>query len=148
MSAIVPSDGRLNSQLQAVAASFRQLYPQISQGKFNMWEMAQIAVVCSLVPGFWYLKKRIESKSTSWSRSETSCDGMANGSTVAIRKNVDINRKSPISCICKRLLTINGAEDEVIDPGLLKKHSTVRSYKTTRFEYPSLRIFFQRRMSI
>lgn len=95
MSAIVPfPNGRLNSQLQAVTASLCQLYPQISQGKFNIWEMVQIAAVCSLVPGLWYLRRRKDSKSTSWSSSESTInDGMTNGSAVTIRKNVDINGK-------------------------------------------------------
>ena len=43
---------------------------------------------------------------------------------------------------------MNVADEEVTDPGLLRKHSELRSFKTSRFEYSSLRIFFQRRMSI
>jgi hypothetical protein len=93
------TSSRLNSHLQAVAASLRQLYPQISQGKFNIWEMVQIAAACSLVPGFWYLKrKRKESKSMSWTSSEPSInDGITNGSAGAIRKSIDISGKSPSS---------------------------------------------------
>jgi len=33
---------------------------------------------------------------------------------------------------------------EAVDPGLLKKHSEIRSYTTKRFTYPHLRIFFRR----
>lgn len=33
---------------------------------------------------------------------------------------------------------------EAVDPGLLKKHSEMRSFTTSRFTYPSLRIFFRR----
>lgn len=35
-------------------------------------------------------------------------------------------------------------EAEASEPGLLKKHSTFRSYKTSRYTYPSLRIFFRK----
>lgn len=35
-------------------------------------------------------------------------------------------------------------ELEVVDPGLLKKHSEIRSYTTSQFTYSSLRIFFSR----
>jgi pimeloyl-ACP methyl ester carboxylesterase/protein-tyrosine phosphatase len=31
-----------------------------------------------------------------------------------------------------------------VDPGLLKKHSEIRSFTTSRYTYPSLRIFFRR----
>jgi pimeloyl-ACP methyl ester carboxylesterase/protein-tyrosine phosphatase len=36
------------------------------------------------------------------------------------------------------------ADTEVDDPALLKKHSEIRSFTTSRFTYPSLRIFFRR----
>ena len=50
-----------------------------------------------------------------------------------------------VSPICRPSLTINCTpDDEDVDPGLLKKHSEIRSYTTSRFTYPSLRIFFRR----
>lgn len=42
----------------------------------------------------------------------------------------------------RKSIDINDAE--AVDPGLLKKHSEIRSFTTTRFTYPSLRIFFRR----
>jgi hypothetical protein len=149
MSEIVPfPNGRISSQLQAVAARLRQFYPQISQGKFNLWEMVHIAALCSILPGLWYLKARKENKPISSTRSEGSInDGTTNGSVVTIRKNIDINGQ-PLLLLSVRSVadSYRAAEDEVIDPGLLRKHSVFRSYTTSRFNYPSLRIFFQRRM--
>ena len=108
MSTVAPPNGRVNSQLEAVATSLRQLYPQISQGKFNVWEAIQIAVMCSVFPGLWYLRRRIEIKSTWWSSSESSIsDGMVNGSARAGRKNVDINGTSLVSSICDSVLTLS-----------------------------------------
>ncbi|KAG0648933.1 Polynucleotide 5 -triphosphatase [Hyphodiscus hymeniophilus] len=93
MSTAVPfPNGTPSSQLQAVAANLRQLYPHISQGRFNLKEVIQITAVCGLIPGLWYLNKWRESKSTSWTSSESSVnDGMTNGSAVKIQKNVNIN---------------------------------------------------------
>lgn len=49
------------------------------------------------------------------------------------------------NCRLRDMLTTNPTEDaEAVDPGLLKKHSEIRSFTTSRFTYPSLRIFFRR----
>ena len=87
------SIGRLTSQLQAVAASMRQFYPQTSQRRFNIWEVVQIVALCILLPGFWYLRrKREESKSITRSSMEPSIDhGKSNGSASVTRKVADVN---------------------------------------------------------
>ena len=79
----------LRAQYQNLIANFRQVYPQISQGKLNIWEMVQIVALCSLLPGFWYLRtKRKEAKSMSWSSTESSSNGTAIG-----QETVEINGK-------------------------------------------------------
>ena len=79
----------LRAQYQNLIASFRQVYPQISQGKLNIWEMVQIVALCSLLPSFWYLRtKRKEAKSMSWSSTESSSNGTAIG-----QETVEINGK-------------------------------------------------------
>lgn len=59
---------RANALLQIGLASLRRLYPQISQGRFNAWELVQVMAWCSLLPGFWYLQRtRKEGISLPWS---------------------------------------------------------------------------------
>jgi pimeloyl-ACP methyl ester carboxylesterase/protein-tyrosine phosphatase len=58
---------------------------------------------------------------------------------------VEIDGKAPIS-YCRPWLTRRHLPDTEVDddPALLKKHSQMRSFTTSRFTYPSLRIFFRR----
>jgi hypothetical protein len=59
---------RMNALLQTGLASLRHLYPQISQGRLNAWELVQVMAWCSLLPGFWYLQRtRREGISLPWS---------------------------------------------------------------------------------
>jgi hypothetical protein len=59
---------RMNALLQTGLASLRHLYPQISQGRFNAWELVQVMAWCSLLPGFWYLQRtRRDGISLPWS---------------------------------------------------------------------------------
>jgi hypothetical protein len=75
----------LRAQYQNLIASFRQVYPQISQGKLNIWDMVQIVALCSLLPGCWYLRtKRKEGKSMSWSSTESSSNGIIRQESVEI----------------------------------------------------------------
>ena len=76
------------------------------------------------------------------SSEEQSSNGKANGQIV--RTSIDVNGKVA-STHARSLLTPSlVSEAEAVDPGLLKKHSEYKSYKTSRFTYPSLRIFFRR----
>lgn len=92
-----------STRFSSAAASLRQFYPQIAQGKFNIWQMASIVAVCGLVPGLWYFQRRRrgDSKSVSLTSSEPSIrDGMTNGSAVTVQKSVDVNGKLPeASCL-------------------------------------------------
>jgi hypothetical protein len=48
----------LSRWLQSTAAGFRHLYPHIAQGRPDFWEVVQLMAWCSLLPGFWYLRRR------------------------------------------------------------------------------------------
>ncbi|KAL3423242.1 dual specificity phosphatase catalytic domain protein [Phlyctema vagabunda] len=114
--------GKLVAQDQALLPSIRRL--SYSQGKFGIFVVLAMTVVCGLLPGYWCLQrlaKRRDSKLTT-SSGELLNDGMSQ----EVRRNVDAD----------------DAKDE--DPGLLKKHSEIRSFTTTRFTYPSLRVFYRR----
>ncbi|TAQ84624.1 hypothetical protein B7494_g7055 [Chlorociboria aeruginascens] len=104
-------------QVQSIISTFQKFYPQLARGKISVWEMAQIAAICSFIPGFWYLRRRRDGSEPSWPSTNSLEDG---------EKSVDVS------------------EVEDVDPGLLKKHSEFKSYTTSRFTYPSLRIFFCR----
>lgn len=71
----ISSPSRVQSQLQT---SFRQLYPHISQGKINVWEVVQLAVLGVLVPCLWYWKSnRAAAHSVEISTSGGTCEGKA-----------------------------------------------------------------------
>ncbi|KAG4422992.1 hypothetical protein IFR04_003904 [Cadophora malorum] len=109
-------------RLQTIVSSFQKLYPQISQGTFSLWEMAQILTLCSVLPGVWWAR-RIRKESTSTS------------SASALSTQIDENTGQ----------TSEDANDAgSTDPGLLKKHSEIKTYTTSRYTYPKLRVFFRR----
>ncbi|CAD6443986.1 a92146cc-d99e-499b-8b75-7953b6838ff7 [Sclerotinia trifoliorum] len=121
VSPLLNSSSKLILPIQAVAASASRIYTNTIQGKLSARDMVQIALLCSVFPGFWYLRNGRRSKTSNDSKS---LKGSAHGTTP--ERSLDIN------------------ESEVVDPGLLKKHSKIRSYTTSRFTYSSLRIFFSR----
>ena len=68
---------------------------------------------------------------------------MANGQIAGT--SIDINGKLDSSSSAGSTLKPSEvSEAEAVDPGLLKKHSEFKSYTTSRFTYPSLRVFFRR----
>ena len=121
-------NSRISIRSQALLTSLQRTHPRIS------WEMVGlIATVFSIVPGFWWLSKKMSKEPV-----------QAEGTEGSIMRNiVDTNGKigarRPSSVI---LLTV--ADPEATDPGLLKKHSVFKSYKTSRFTYPNLRVFYRR----
>jgi pimeloyl-ACP methyl ester carboxylesterase len=132
---------KLHLQFQAVASSFRQFFPRLSQRKLSVLEM----VVCSSLPlcfFFWHFGRGWRTgKSISQSSTDELSEGTANGQNAG--KDADTNGKS-LSLLRERWTNLRLFLDaEASDPDLLKKHSTFRSYKTSRFAYPSLRIFFR-----
>ncbi|APA11113.1 hypothetical protein SS1G_03138 [Sclerotinia sclerotiorum 1980 UF-70] len=121
VSPLLNSSSKLILPIQAVAASASRIYTNTIQGKLSARDMVQIALLCSVFPGFWYLRNGRKSRTSNDSKSL---------------------KDSAHGTIPERSLDIN--ESEVVDPGLLKKYSEIRSYTTSRFTYPSLRIFFSR----
>ena len=78
-------------RLQTIVSSFQTLYPQISQGTFSLWEMAQILTLCSVLPGVWWARRiRKESTSTSSSSALSTQIDESTGQT-----SEDANGKSP-----------------------------------------------------
>ncbi|KAF7862759.1 hypothetical protein EAF04_007631 [Stromatinia cepivora] len=121
VSPLLNFSSKLILPIQAVAASVSRIYTNTFQGKLSGRDMVQIALLCSVFPAFWYLRNGKKIKTSNDSKS---LNGSAHGTIP--KRSADIN------------------ESEVVDPGLLKKHSEIRSYTTSRFTYPSLRIFFSR----
>lgn len=87
---------RPSTNLQALLEGFRQTYPQISRGEPSVWEMVQIAALCSLLPGLFYLRRtRKDSKSLSLASTEYSNNGMCveqEGSDSNGKSSLDILR--------------------------------------------------------
>lgn len=87
-SALPPS--KLLMPLKAVANSACRLYRHTT--KLDIWDMVQIAALCSVLPAFWYLRgKRRKGKSLSCSSTDASLNGAAKESTP--KTSVDINGK-------------------------------------------------------
>ncbi|KAI9648996.1 hypothetical protein NHQ30_001562 [Ciborinia camelliae] len=119
------SSSKLILPIQAIAASASRIYTHIIQGRLSGRDMVQIAALCSAFPAFWYLRNGRKSKTRSFTSNDSKLlNGSVHGSIP--KKSVEIN------------------ESEAVDPGLLKKHSEIRSYTTSRYTYSSLRIFFSR----
>ncbi|TVY29395.1 mRNA-capping enzyme [Lachnellula hyalina] len=123
------ASNKLNLQIQAVASSLRPFFPQTS--KLDILGM----FLCSSLPliVFWHLGRRRTRKSISQGFTDDSFAG----------KDTDTNGKSFDIPKVRRTNMCLILEAEASDPSLLKKHSVIRSYQTSRFTYPSLRIFFR-----
>ncbi|KAG9237748.1 hypothetical protein BJ875DRAFT_453038 [Amylocarpus encephaloides] len=103
---------------KTVVATLRHLYLQILQRKLSIWEM----VLCSSLPLFIFLWAQRRKPSSSLSSGDNSKYGV--GAEQKVDGNVD-------------------SEVEATDSGLLKKHSKLQTYTTSRYTYPKLRIFFR-----
>ncbi|KAE8450939.1 hypothetical protein EG329_005379 [Mollisiaceae sp. DMI_Dod_QoI] len=81
--------------------------------------MTQIVALCSIfVPGWWLLRRKRKYGKSLASSSE---EGMQSEGAYPIDEN----------------------DAEVSDPGLLKKHSEFKSYTTSLFTYPRIRVFYR-----
>lgn len=128
-----------SSSLHALWDGFRQTYPHIAQGNPNVWEMVQIVALCSLLPGIFYLRRgRKDSKTFSLASTVVSSQG-----TSAEHESPDSNGRTVF--LAMGYMT-NGVDvdAESSDPGLLKKHSEFKTYTTSRYTYPKLRVFYRR----
>jgi pimeloyl-ACP methyl ester carboxylesterase len=98
--------------------------------------MVGVAVtLCSIVPGFWWLRRTWKSSSSNSAEVEGSEGGI-------MRHTVETTGKIGTSEPTVALLTM--ADAEATDPGLLKKHSQLKSFKTSRFTYSNIRVFYRR----
>jgi hypothetical protein len=89
---IFDTSSKFGLQLQTLASRLRALYPQILQEKLDFWKLAQIMALCSVLPGFWYLRRRYrKNTSISWRPMDLSQNGVSD-----IKKSVEINGKSPV----------------------------------------------------
>lgn len=130
---------RLNLHFEAIASSFRHFFTRALQGKLSILEM----VLCGSLPAlYWHFgRRRKVGKLLSQSSTDDSSDDTRNGQSE--EKDADTNGWSQ-SWFIECLTDFQGMTDaEASDPGLLKKYSTIRSYTTSLFTYPSLRIFFR-----
>lgn len=49
---------KVTSQALAAISYIRNPYQLALQGKAGVWEMVQIVAICSIIPGFWYLRRK------------------------------------------------------------------------------------------
>ncbi|RDW88657.1 hypothetical protein BP6252_00689 [Coleophoma cylindrospora] len=118
---IPPSSSKLASQARAAFSNLCQLLP--FSEKLSIGQLLLVAMVCGLGSGYWYLQRY------SWSSSR---------GTVSSKEPLSDGLTPP----ARWVRGVHDAEED--DPGLLKKHSEIRSYTTSRFTYPSLRVFYRR----
>lgn len=99
--------------------------------------MVQIVALCSLLPGIFYLRRgRKDSKTFSLASTAVSNPGIS-----AEHESPDGRSSSPRMEYIYMTNAIVDAESS--DPSLLKKHSQFKSYTTSRYTYPKLRVFFR-----
>ncbi|KAI9878892.1 MAG: hypothetical protein M1830_010196 [Pleopsidium flavum] len=120
----------IQSAARSSFASFQQQYLLLGEGGFSFWKMVQILALCSLLPGLWLLRPR---------RRASNDD--VKDSPRPLRAELQGNRSASGSMGDAGSTLEKDREDN--DPGLLRKHSTYRSYTTPLASYPSIRTFFR-----
>ena len=75
------------------------------------------------------------------SSTDDTSDGTRNGQNEG--KDADTNSEFPVRLIERETDGRAITDAEASDPSLLQKYSTSKSYTTSRFTYPSLRVFFR-----
>ena len=127
----------------------RQRYQRIIQGQPNLLDMVQLLAACGIIQGIRIWKRRSavqhqESKirdagSTDY-RATASTRGWGLGASSTSGKTPISRTGRPISNSLRYEWKLDA---DLTDPGLLKKHSSFKSYTTSIATYPSVRTFYR-----
>ncbi|KAI9821056.1 MAG: hypothetical protein M1827_003789 [Pycnora praestabilis] len=97
--------------------------------RLSLWDMVQVAALCGLVPGLWLFRKLHKE------------DDLRPKSLQQRQRETEANSSEST----QEYTSTAGLEAVTSDPGLLKKHSSYKSYTvfTTNITYPSIRTFYR-----
>jgi pimeloyl-ACP methyl ester carboxylesterase len=144
---------RFRSSVQILAALTREQYVRAISGQLGAWDMVQLIAACTLIGAFRLWKQRRtapqeNSKAAKFLGGDTrkSLD-----STRASSQRLNRSSKSGESATlpvvkfagAQRCVIDPGLDAENTDPGLLRKHSSIKSYTTSTATYPSIRTFYR-----
>ena len=136
----------VQSVARYTSSSFQQQYSLLREGDLSLYSMLECLTLCTLLPGIWLLRSRRKNS-----------DG-SNGSVKSRRDELKGNRKGlgsigsadsalrngNSSCYWHQVQNTDFHPDrEDNDPGLLRKHSSYRSYTTSVATYSRIRTFFR-----
>lgn len=133
-----------SEHLESLAKSgFAGPFKRVIQGQIRVWDMVALFAACGLVQAYRLWRQRHEESIPG--------SGRAGDSSGKPRNSVESSRRgSEARKWCgENTLLIPHAHSPVLldsaveDPGLLKKHSTSRSYETSRATYHSIRTFYR-----
>ncbi|KAL9121711.1 MAG: hypothetical protein Q9187_001735 [Circinaria calcarea] len=115
-----------------VKAALANRYSRMIHGHFGIWDMAQLLAACSILPAFRLWRKRT-----------TKMEGKASErESISERKSISgSTRHSGIFSGSAKNGTL--VDPSSTDPGLLRKHSTFKTYRTNIATYPSIRTFYR-----
>ncbi|KAL8981540.1 MAG: hypothetical protein Q9177_005535, partial [Variospora cf. flavescens] len=114
----------LQSVVDGVRHTVYQQYARVFEGQLGVWNMVQLLALCGLLVLF-----------SIWRKSRARGQQDAHSYSSAGSRVPD----KGASTVSEGELSITDAQ--LTDPGLLKKHSSVRSYTTSFGVYPSIRVF-------
>lgn len=135
----------LYSALLSSGALIRQRYQRIIQGQLNHLDMVQLLAACSIIHGIRLWRRRTQ-------REESEIREAGPADHKATRER-DLGAGSQSGKFPTILLVLQSSTNnslryawidaDLTDPGLLKKHSTFKSYTTSTATYPSIRTFYR-----
>lgn len=137
------------SYLALIWAVIRRKYQRTVHGQLGFVDMVQLIALCSIVQGIRLWRKRSLTKNETPGVSDAGhAERKAGGSTKASSQisvgssKLGESHALPIEK-CSRKAFLGQSDAESNDPGLLRKHSSFKSYTTSFATYPSIRIFYR-----
>jgi hypothetical protein len=132
------SSSGLDLHPRAIISTFGQVLLRASRGKVSLVGM----VACSPLPLllFWWMRrKRLLEKYPSISSADESSHNETQAQNV---KDTDLTGNYQIAAI-QNISDSYTLEAEASDPGLLKKHSEIKTFTTSQYTYRKIRVFFR-----
>ena len=138
--------------LTLARAVIRRKYHRILHGQLGFADMVQLIALCSIVQGIRLCRKRsLREKGQPGLSDAGHAERKAGGSTkpssrssLGSSKLGEFRWRMHWQCVSAHAKPILGQSDaDSTDPGLLKKHSSFKSYTTSFATYPAIRTFYR-----
>ncbi|KAL8731857.1 MAG: hypothetical protein Q9166_003141 [cf. Caloplaca sp. 2 TL-2023] len=115
------------SASDGVSGAIRRQYELAANGQLSFWGMVQLLALCGLIGllGVWRKERAPEGQDAA----------SQNFAAIASQK---LNKET---AVVPRRYKGSVTDAQATDPGLLRKHSSIRSYTTSFGTYPAIRVF-------